>query len=288
MTDEDAGPGRGSALPRAVLVLALLAIASVGLGAAQLARKDMAGPLRYDTAALHRFAIGYLICLVLAPVLVTALVRARVGTAPRSGRSGVLVLLLILVTLAALAALTLVLGTHTAQPLRIPEYGPLPLRGHGPRTTTVHVPLFVPLVVVAVAVLCILVVAWTRRSSRRAPTPVTGVEPPLDPAATLRSATDAGTSALHGTDDAREAVLACYQAMEEALRAGTARPTYSDTPTEVLDRAVRAGVLHGPGGSILVRLFAEARYSRHPFGDQHRRAAERALAEIRNDLEARR
>ncbi len=284
MTDK-ARSGNRSGTPRAVLVLALLTIASVGLGAARLARTDMTSPLGYDTTALHSFVISYLICAALAPLLVTTLVRGRILAAPRTG---VPMLLLMLVTLTAFAGLALVFSRRLASSARVPRQSGTPPPAHHFQTdASLHVPLIVPLAIVAVAVLCILVVAWTRRSSRRPSTPATVVPPP-DHAATLRSATDAGTSALHGTDDAREAVLACYQAMEDALRAGTARPTYSDTPTEVLDRAVRAGVLHGPGGSILVRLFAEARYSRHPFGDQHRRAAERALAEIRNDLEARR
>lgn len=111
-------------------------------------------------------------------------------------------------------------------------------------------------------------------------------------AATLRAAVDAAEGGLLAPGDARAAIVAAYAAMAQSISAGLARRggpvPPSDTPTELLERAVAARlVAAGPAGR-LTGLFREARFSRHPMGEAERRAAEQALAGVRDELVARR
>jgi hypothetical protein len=85
----------------------------------------------------------------------------------------------------------------------------------------------------------------------------------------------------------REAIIACYAAMEEALaNAPGAMPQDSDTPSEVLARAVEHDAIHPGTATDLVELFAEARFSQHVMNEGHReiavRALELVLAELRS------
>ncbi|SED46026.1 DUF4129 domain-containing protein [Rhodococcus jostii] len=83
----------------------------------------------------------------------------------------------------------------------------------------------------------------------------------------------------------REAIIASYAAMEDALRgAPGAEPRDSDTPSEVLARAVQLGVLRFEAAAPLVRLFSEARFSLHPMGERHRDEAANLLRRVRGDL----
>lgn len=85
--------------------------------------------------------------------------------------------------------------------------------------------------------------------------------------------------------DPREAIIACYAVMEQALAAAPgAAPQASDTPSEVLARAVRNRTI-GPGSAAtLVGLFAEARFSRHTMTEGHRDEAEGALRSVLGEL----
>ncbi|MCX2930353.1 DUF4129 domain-containing protein [Mycobacterium sp. CVI_P3] len=83
----------------------------------------------------------------------------------------------------------------------------------------------------------------------------------------------------------REAIIACYAAMEHALaRAPGAAPQESDTPSEVLARAVEHEAIHAGSATELVTLFAEARFSTHVMNEGHREAAERALRLVLGEL----
>ena len=83
----------------------------------------------------------------------------------------------------------------------------------------------------------------------------------------------------------REAIIACYAAMEQALaHAPDAAPQASDTPSEVLARAVGNRTLSPASASKLVALFTEARYSTHVMTEQHRQAAEWALRSVLDEL----
>ncbi|KUI24285.1 hypothetical protein AU196_20540 [Mycobacterium sp. IS-1742] len=84
----------------------------------------------------------------------------------------------------------------------------------------------------------------------------------------------------------REAIIACYAAMERELgKSPGAVPQDSDTPTEVLARAVDRRLLHGESAAELVDLFEEARFSTHVMGEDHRDAAVRVLRLVLRELQ---
>ncbi len=86
----------------------------------------------------------------------------------------------------------------------------------------------------------------------------------------------------------REAIIACYLAMEQALVAAPgAAPQDSDTPSEVLARAVANRAVQADTAAPLVQVFAEARFSTHAMTEHHRTVAERALRAVLDELRAR-
>ena len=88
--------------------------------------------------------------------------------------------------------------------------------------------------------------------------------------------------------DARAAIVAAYRAMASHLDAQLARSgggaLASDTPTELLARAVAARLVSSGPAAELTELFREARFSRHPMGAGERARAEAALAAVRAEL----
>jgi len=89
--------------------------------------------------------------------------------------------------------------------------------------------------------------------------------------------------------DPRAAIIACYAAMERGLaEAPDAAPLASDTPSEVLARAVDQGALHSHAAAQLVGLFTEARFSPHRMTEKHRESAMEWLRIVLNDFRSRR
>jgi hypothetical protein len=85
----------------------------------------------------------------------------------------------------------------------------------------------------------------------------------------------------------REAIIACYAAMERELaNVPGAVPQEFDTASEVLARAVDRHALHAENAAQLVNLFAEARFSPHVMNEGHRDAAVRALRLVLDELGA--
>ena len=83
----------------------------------------------------------------------------------------------------------------------------------------------------------------------------------------------------------RAAIIACYIAMEGGLAdAPDAAPLESDTPSEVLARAVDHGVLRSNAAQRLVSLFTEARFSPHDMTEAQRESAEALLRQVLDDL----
>lgn len=83
----------------------------------------------------------------------------------------------------------------------------------------------------------------------------------------------------------REAIIACYAAMERELEnSPDVVPRESDTPTEVLARAVEHRALGADSATELVDLFEEARFSRHVMTEEHREAAVRVLRIVLAEL----
>ena len=112
---------------------------------------------------------------------------------------------------------------------------------------------------------------------------------PEEDASSLAAAVEVAHVELATGDDPRGSIVAAYRAMAAELTSrlgpGARR---SDTPTELLDRAVGSGLVSpGPAGE-LTRLFREARFSRHPIGEPSRAAGIRALEAVRGELAARR
>jgi Domain of unknown function (DUF4129) len=83
----------------------------------------------------------------------------------------------------------------------------------------------------------------------------------------------------------REAIIACYAAMERELaNVPGAAPQDFDTPTEVLVRAVEQRVLHADNARQLVNLFEEARFSPHVMNEGHRETAVDVLRLVLTEL----
>jgi hypothetical protein len=134
------------------------------------------------------------------------------------------------------------------------------------------------------------VIAWRRR--RRAATPGTiaddYVESPVPPtrSESLVRAAELGLAEMSDLSrEPREAIIACYGAMERELaNVPGAAPQDFDTPTEVLARAVEHHALHVDNAVKLVNLFVEARFSPHVMNEGHREEAVRVLRLVLNEL----
>jgi Domain of unknown function (DUF4129) len=156
-----------------------------------------------------------------------------------------------------------------------------------------HVFWFLAASTAALMVLILTAAVIVRVRRHRAAAPVVGAPPVSDavvePASGSESLALAAERGLAEVGDLsrepREAIIACYAAMENALaNAPGAAPQDSDTPSEVLARAVEHHALQAGSAGDLVTLFAEARFSTHVMNEGHREAAERALRLVLDDL----
>ncbi|MEU3316513.1 DUF4129 domain-containing protein [Streptomyces sp. NPDC006662] len=105
-----------------------------------------------------------------------------------------------------------------------------------------------------------------------------------DESGLLARAVDVGQRALLDRTDARTAVIACYLAMEESLAGSGVARRASDSPQDLLERALAGGLPAGEAAAELTALFREARYSTHPMHEGHRDRAAAALAGIARAL----
>ena len=86
--------------------------------------------------------------------------------------------------------------------------------------------------------------------------------------------------------DPREAIIACYAAMVRELEKSPGPvPKDSDTPSEVLARAVERHALRADSAAELVELFEEARFSPHVMNEGHRADAVRTLRLVQHELQ---
>jgi hypothetical protein len=92
---------------------------------------------------------------------------------------------------------------------------------------------------------------------------------------------DAGDDAMRDIADPRQAIIACYAAMERALADVGVRRLAAETPTDLLARAAQFHDAH-PAARRLTQLFLEARFSTHPMSTVDRDAARAALARLRS------
>lgn len=211
---------------------------------------------------------------------------------------------LLLAGASAIGVLALVLhrfshGARSDAPPIVPTQVPVqpqpskpPTEGQGDAEPPWSLPLPVVLGLLAALVVVLVAVAVVRRLRRlglRVPQhpALAGTVKEDDDGRLLLSAVRSGRRALSDTGDARAAVIACYAAMEDALVASGLPRHASDSPAELLTRAVEAGLASGPAAPRLTAMFREARYSSHPMDASHRDAAADALEEIASLLQTR-
>jgi hypothetical protein len=154
-------------------------------------------------------------------------------------------------------------------------------------------PTLWPTILVTGLLLLVIATAGVVIAARK-PVPDLGAEPTGDDteggeesvSESLARAAELGLAAMSDPDrDPRTAIIACYTAMERALSAAPeAAPLASDTPTEVLARAVGHGVLHSGAAAELVGLFTEARFSQHRMTEADRESAIGLLRLVSDDL----
>jgi hypothetical protein len=110
-------------------------------------------------------------------------------------------------------------------------------------------------------------------------------EPPTRSESLVRAAEVGLAEIADLSREPREAIIACYAAMERELaNVPGAVPQDFDTPTEVLARAVERHALHADNAVQLVNLFAEARFSPHVMNEGHREEAVRILQLVLDEL----
>lgn len=100
----------------------------------------------------------------------------------------------------------------------------------------------------------------------------------------LVTATQDQLAALQGGEP-RNAIVACWVALEDAVeRAGVARDP-AETSTEFTERVVHRVTLDGRAVGDLAALYREARFSQHPMAEQHRERAIALLTRLAEQLQ---
>jgi hypothetical protein len=288
---------RGEATVRAVAVVALLAVAALALQARRgLDWSELDDPVQVSWL---RAAVSLLLLAVLwqlARPLIGRLRRPKSRSQPGEGDDGPegehvplwLRLAAVGVVLASLLVGWLLLSA-IVPPVRQPDVGP---DGPGPQPGdgggTGLGPSWTSLLVAAGVLLAVLATnRWSSARRERAAGAPASDEVDGE-AARLETAVVAAQEQLGDHADPRAAIVAAYAAMAATLSVGLARrgtsARLSDTPTELLERAVGSGLVSQGPAATLTELFREARFSRHPMGESHRRAADQALHAVRAEL----
>ncbi len=144
----------------------------------------------------------------------------------------------------------------------------------------------------AIVLLVLSILATIIGRRRLTPTPQTADDAAPTPRTRsagpdLARATELGLAEIGDRSrDPRGAIIACYAAMERELaKSPGTTPQDSDTPSEVLARAVQRHALRADSAAELVDLFEEARFSPHVMNEDHREAAVRALRMVQDELQ---
>ncbi|AEV72280.1 hypothetical protein MycrhN_1665 [Mycolicibacterium rhodesiae NBB3] len=303
---------------RVIAVIALMTVAALALrgylpGAEPIAERERPPG---NPAAL--IVVIVMVCAAVAVIAFAIVVRLRdrtPGPAPAAalprtkstiGRPGwrfALVVFALVIGWLLLVLLLARLGTPSEQPASAPptaqETSEPPNTEKGPDTTeddpepdTNLVGYLVP----PMLILMVVVVVGTAIASRRQRSGPTQYVADDDGGGPAPATSTAGESLVRAaevglaeigdrTREPREAIIACYAAMERELtRVPGAVPQDCDTPSEVLARAVDNRALRADSATELVELFEEARFSPHVMTEAHRDAAvqvlERVLAEL--------
>jgi len=302
------GQTRGAA-GRVALLLALLIVAAVTLRG----RLPIPQPVPRNTASGDDASLTGVVALLSVSMLVMAFAMLHRKSGPprpparefpegprgaRSGwnlRLGLIAVGLLIAWLVAVAVLNR-LGVDpetapipsdaAADPTNVPRSDTSPTTPPQQRSDTSRL-----LIATTAALLLMMVVATVLsalRRTRREQVRVSQVADAAAPAGAepLALAAERGLAEVANPNlPPREAIIACYAAMEQALAgAPTTAPQASDTPSEVLARAVTTGALSAGTATPLVEVFAEARYSTHVMTEEHRRTAEQALRSVLAEL----
>jgi Domain of unknown function (DUF4129) len=297
-----AGLGAGPLLPFAVAGMAILAV--IGAGAHGGLRLSDRGPLAGERGPILGFGVLLFLVDVVAIAAIHGILRRR--RRPRRPPDDIHrfqepidpdVRWLRLVQTAAVALalllplLLLVVALRPLDPRRESTDSTVNLPALNTSEAVSRAALWT-LVWLAVAVLVVWVLVLLRRMKpgiRRPLEAPTADEEYVDESAdgdleALESAARAGATALEASSDPRTAIIACYDAMEQALaEQGSPRNAW-DTPTELLHRAAATGTVRSPAAARLTELFEEARFSGHALDQQDRRAAFIALGHIRAEI----
>ena len=179
-------------------------------------------------------------------------------------------------------------GQNSATP---PPPGNVPTRPREPDNGADRVVLRY-LIATTVALLAMIVASSVVARQRRVAKPGFAVNEPFGEqtaaaaASSLARAAESGLAEIEDPNhEPRQAIIACYAAMERELRHFPgAAPQDFDTPTEVLARAVEHHALHVDNAAELVNLFEEARFSPHVMTEEHRSSALRVLQLVLADI----
>jgi Domain of unknown function (DUF4129) len=149
----------------------------------------------------------------------------------------------------------------------------------------------VPPMLILMALIVVGTAVASRRQRRAAASWAATADDPEAPAQpgaaeSLARAAEVGLAEIGDLSrEPREAIIACYAAMERELtHVPGAVPQDCDTPSEVLARAVDHHALRADSASQLVELFEEARFSPHVMNEGHRDVAVDALRLVLTDL----
>jgi Domain of unknown function (DUF4129) len=156
----------------------------------------------------------------------------------------------------------------------------LPRPGTTHLTAPVHSSPWPLIAGVAVAIAAVIALAVLTRARRRG-------RGPWRRAAGLAALADtlaAGHDVLSQGGDPRQAIIACYAAMERGFAAAGSAPAAADTPAEVLTRAAGAGIVRSGSAETLTGIFRRARYSTQPMTSADSGQAATALAQMRAEL----
>jgi Domain of unknown function (DUF4129) len=271
---------------RAVMAVLLLLLTIAGIRAA--------GPaLTIKTPAMPvAVGIGAALEAVLAVLLIALRWRPRVTAGPaarlRLLLTGVLVTGLIAIPAAVLIAVLAHIRPRRQRqrPHQNPgRSGKLHLRDHGHAAISADYIRYALIALLVAAIIIAAIAIWRRRRLwlLSATSPVAEDED-TDTPAELARAVDSGRLALRELDDARAAIIGCYLAMEASLAEAGATRAAAETPDELLERAVGAGLVDAAPAGRLTALFYEARFSTHPMARARRDEAEQALSDMAASL----
>jgi hypothetical protein len=173
-----------------------------------------------------------------------------------------------------------------------PTTNPVPRRPNAPdEPGTNIIGYLVPPMLILMALIVVGTIISSRRQRRAAISSQAAGELPEAPAhagaaESLARAAEVGLAEIGDlTREPREAIIACYAAMERELaHVPGAIPQDCDTPSEVLARAVDRNALHADSAKQLVELFEEARFSPHVMTERHRDVAVDALRLVLAEL----